>query len=91
VGPILQGLSAYTGLHTTLLVGGPMPDSYYAVLFFFFLERMCANLNSFSYGRNNTAMAHHWAQWDKSRFANVQEFFVDYLKTAYSASHFRNV
>jgi hypothetical protein len=41
--------------------------------------------NSFSYGRNKTALAQHWGQWDKPRFTtNVQNFMVDYLKTAYS-------
>jgi hypothetical protein len=25
IGPILQGLNIYTGLHATLIVGGPMP------------------------------------------------------------------
>jgi hypothetical protein len=41
--------------------------------------------HSVAYGRNNTAAAPHWAEWDKPRFATqVQNFMVEYLKTAYS-------
>ncbi|KAJ7700211.1 hypothetical protein B0H16DRAFT_1483971 [Mycena metata] len=74
--PILQGLHAYTGLHATLIVGGPMPN----------LGGELGTLH-FSYGRNKTATAQHWGQWDKPRFINnVQNFMTEYLKTAFSAS-----
>ncbi|KAJ7669900.1 hypothetical protein DFH06DRAFT_1125309 [Mycena polygramma] len=74
VGPILQGLNASTGLHATLMLGGPMP-AYGGEI---------RSLH-YSFGRNNTPMSHHWAQWDKSRFArDVQEFMVEYLHTAFT-------
>jgi hypothetical protein len=44
---------------------------------------------SYSYGRNKTALAQHWGQWDKTRFTNnVQNFMVEYLKTAFSEALF---
>ncbi|KAJ7301534.1 hypothetical protein DFH08DRAFT_978695, partial [Mycena albidolilacea] len=75
MGPILQGIHAYTGLHATLIVGGPIP-----------VQGGELGTLHFSYGRNKTALAQHWGQWDKPRFTtNVQNFMVDYLKTAYTA------
>ncbi|KAJ7800486.1 hypothetical protein B0H14DRAFT_3490662 [Mycena olivaceomarginata] len=75
VGPILQGIHGYTGLHATLIVGGPMPSQ----------GGELGTLH-FSYGRNKAALSQHWGQWDKARFTNnVQNFMVDYLKTAYTA------
>ncbi|KAJ6468697.1 hypothetical protein C8R47DRAFT_1078276 [Mycena vitilis] len=74
VGPILQGLNASTGLHATLMLGGPMP-TYGGEI---------RSLH-YSFGRNNTPMSHHWAQWDKSRFSrDVQQFMVEYLHTAFT-------
>ncbi|KAJ6512426.1 hypothetical protein C8R45DRAFT_960429, partial [Mycena sanguinolenta] len=75
VGPILQGIHGYTGLHATLIVGGPMPSQ----------GGELGTLH-FSYGRNKAAVPQHWGQWDKGRFtSNVQNFMVEYLKTAYTA------
>ncbi|KAJ6547923.1 hypothetical protein DFH09DRAFT_1087392 [Mycena vulgaris] len=70
MGPILQGLHDYTGLHATVILGGPMPK---------------LGGEFISYGRNETAMAHHCGQWDKGRFKeNVEGFMIDYLKTAFT-------
>ncbi|KAJ7652316.1 hypothetical protein B0H17DRAFT_1214982 [Mycena rosella] len=80
MGPILQGLNAYTGLHSTLILGGPMPQ--------FGGELRTTHV---SYGRNNTNLAQHWPQWDKPRFAaSVQEFMVEYLNTAFTAEDCAN-
>ncbi|KAJ7817887.1 hypothetical protein B0H13DRAFT_1922609 [Mycena leptocephala] len=74
VAPFLQGLHEYTSLHATLIMGGPIPK--------FGGELRTVHV---AYGRNNTAAAPHWAEWDKPRFATqVQNFMVEYLKTAYS-------
>ncbi|KAJ7088014.1 hypothetical protein B0H15DRAFT_949828 [Mycena belliarum] len=75
MGPILKGLYEYTGLHATLIVGGPMPS--------FGGELRSLHV---SYGRNKTVAGAHWAQWDKPRFKrDVQDFMVEYLKTAYGS------
>ncbi|KAK7042098.1 hypothetical protein R3P38DRAFT_2511411 [Favolaschia claudopus] len=76
VAPILQGINQHTGLHVTLLVGGPIPE--------FGGDIRTVHL---SYGRNRTALAQHWPQWDKARFSeNVSKFMIEYLHTAYSKS-----
>ncbi|KAK7043456.1 hypothetical protein R3P38DRAFT_2510527 [Favolaschia claudopus] len=72
-GPILQGLSANTGLHATLIMGGPMPE--------FGGEIRTLHV---SYGRNHTVLGPHWPQWDKPRFSEVTKFMTEYLHTAYS-------
>ncbi|KAK6971922.1 hypothetical protein R3P38DRAFT_2813181 [Favolaschia claudopus] len=73
-GPILRGISAHTGLHATLIVGGPIPE--------FGGELRTIHL---SHGQNRSAVADHWPQWDKPRFAsNVIQFLVEYLGTAYN-------
>ncbi|KAJ7786876.1 hypothetical protein B0H13DRAFT_2528785, partial [Mycena leptocephala] len=64
------------GLHATLLVGGPMPA----------LGGELSTLH-YSYGRNKTTSGAHWGQWDKPRFTNhVQNFMVEYLRTAFNDS-----
>ncbi|KAJ7828480.1 hypothetical protein B0H14DRAFT_3718817 [Mycena olivaceomarginata] len=74
MGPILSGLNQHTGLHATLILGGPMPK--------YGGELRTVHV---SYGRNRTADAVHWPQWDKTRFAeNVNKFMIDYLATAFS-------
>ncbi|KAJ7601397.1 hypothetical protein DFH06DRAFT_1026141, partial [Mycena polygramma] len=73
IGPILQGINAITGMHATLIVGGPVPA----------MGGEISTLH-YSYGRNKTALAQHWAQWDKPRFAHVQAFMIEYLKTAFT-------
>ncbi|KAJ6448363.1 hypothetical protein C8R45DRAFT_1133146 [Mycena sanguinolenta] len=65
MGPILRGLQEYTGLHSTLIMGGPIPK----------------------YGRELRtvhALAPHWPQWDRPRFAEVTKFMTEYLKTAFT-------
>ncbi|KAJ7480222.1 hypothetical protein B0H11DRAFT_2233350 [Mycena galericulata] len=74
-GPILRGIQEATGMHAVLLVGGPMP-------------KLGGELRTIhvSYGRNNTAAATHFPQWDKPRFSeNVIKFMLEYLATAFSA------
>ncbi|KAJ7676722.1 hypothetical protein DFH06DRAFT_1317333 [Mycena polygramma] len=74
VGPILQGITAHTGMHATLIIGGPVPSS----------NGELGTLH-YSYGRNKTALAQHWGQWDKPRFTrNVQNFMMEYLETAFT-------
>ncbi|KAK7008539.1 hypothetical protein R3P38DRAFT_2791506 [Favolaschia claudopus] len=74
-GPILQGLYTHTGLHATLIMGGPVPE--------FGGEIRTLHV---SYGRNRTVQAAHWPQWDKARFATVTQSMIDYLHTAYNSS-----
>ncbi|KAK6966800.1 hypothetical protein R3P38DRAFT_2815716 [Favolaschia claudopus] len=72
-GPILQGLHAHTGMHATLIMGGPVP--------MFGGELRTVHV---SYGRNRTVLGLHWPQWDKPRFAEVTKCMTDYLHTAYT-------
>ncbi|KAK7020076.1 hypothetical protein R3P38DRAFT_2536029 [Favolaschia claudopus] len=73
MGPILQGLHTHTGLHATLIMGGPMPE--------FGGEIRTLHV---SYGRNLTTLGPHWPQWDKMRFGEVTKFMTEYLHTAYT-------
>ncbi|KAK6985136.1 hypothetical protein R3P38DRAFT_3230796 [Favolaschia claudopus] len=73
MGPILQGLHTHTGLHATLIMGGPMPE--------FGGEIRTLHV---SYGRNLTTLGPHWPQWDKNRFGEVTKFMTEYLHTAYT-------
>ncbi|KAK7043466.1 hypothetical protein R3P38DRAFT_2767090 [Favolaschia claudopus] len=73
MGPILQGLYTHTGMHATLIMGGPVP--------MFGGELRTLHV---SYGRNLTALGPHWPQWDKARFAEVTKSMTDYLHTAYT-------
>ncbi|KAK7020342.1 hypothetical protein R3P38DRAFT_2535224 [Favolaschia claudopus] len=72
--PILRGINTATGLHATLIMGGPIPE--------FSGELRTIHL---SYGQNRTVAADHWPQWDKARFAdNVSQFMLEYLNTAFT-------
>ncbi|KAJ7675302.1 hypothetical protein B0H17DRAFT_1140376, partial [Mycena rosella] len=72
--PILRGVSEYTGLHSIIVMGGPMPK--------FGGEIRTVHV---SYGRNSTAAAQHFPLWDKPRFnTNMLQFMTEYLKTAFS-------
>ncbi|KAK7012744.1 hypothetical protein R3P38DRAFT_3208578 [Favolaschia claudopus] len=74
VAPILRGINAATGLHATLIMGGPIPE--------FGGELRTVHV---SYGQNHTAAADHWPQWDKNRFSDqVLQFMIEYLGTAYT-------
>ncbi|KAK6975114.1 hypothetical protein R3P38DRAFT_3238013 [Favolaschia claudopus] len=73
MGPILQGLYTHTGMHATLIMGGPVPV--------FGGELRTLHV---SYGRNLTVLGPHWPQWDKTRFAEVTKCMTDYLHTAYT-------
>ncbi|KAF7353218.1 hypothetical protein MSAN_01509500 [Mycena sanguinolenta] len=76
IAPILRGIQDYTGCHSVLLVGGPMP-------------KYGGELRTLhvAYGRSKTAGGEHFPQWDRERFnTNVLKFMVEYLKTAFSPS-----
>ncbi|KAJ6557786.1 hypothetical protein B0H19DRAFT_1070398 [Mycena capillaripes] len=74
--PILRGIQEYTGLHSTVIFGGPM-------------LRYGGEIRTIhvSYGRSNTALAPHWPQWDRTRFSeNVTKFMIYYLHTAFKSN-----
>ncbi|KAJ7880231.1 hypothetical protein B0H14DRAFT_2566303 [Mycena olivaceomarginata] len=65
VGPILQGIHGYTGLHAILIVGGLMPGQggELSTLQYISLEAPYKKITysvSFSYGRNNAVLPQHW-------------------------------
>ncbi|KAJ7169364.1 hypothetical protein C8R43DRAFT_945303 [Mycena crocata] len=73
VGPILRGLSEYTGMHATLIMGGPMP-------------KYGGDIRTVhtSYGRNKATIPTHWGQWNKQRFQQqVADYMIEYLQTAF--------
>ncbi|KAJ7435121.1 hypothetical protein B0H11DRAFT_2295729 [Mycena galericulata] len=74
LGPILRGIQEYTGLHSVIVLGGPMP-------------KYGGDLRTIhvSYGRAQTAAAPHFPQWDKPRFnENVLKFMTEYLSVAFT-------
>ncbi|KAJ6452135.1 hypothetical protein C8R47DRAFT_1229557 [Mycena vitilis] len=74
IAPILRGIFDYTGCHSVLLVGGPMP-------------KFGGDLRTMhvAFGQNKTAAAAHFPQWDRERFNNhVLKFMVEYLRTAFT-------
>ncbi|KAJ6506114.1 hypothetical protein DFH09DRAFT_1334853 [Mycena vulgaris] len=74
MGPILRGIQEHTGCHALLLLGGPMPK--------YGGDLRTVNV---SVGRNHTASAAYFPQWDKAQFSeNVVKFMTEYLHTAYS-------
>ncbi|KAJ7479910.1 hypothetical protein FB451DRAFT_1395473 [Mycena latifolia] len=75
IAPILRGIYEYTGCHSVIVMGGPMPK--------YNGELRTLNVG---YGRNQTAAHAAFPQWDKDRFAKqVCGFMVEYLQTAFSA------
>ncbi|KAJ7751021.1 hypothetical protein B0H14DRAFT_3896881 [Mycena olivaceomarginata] len=78
--PILAEIFNTTGCHATLIVGGPIPEYGGEI-----------STRHISFGRNLTATADHWGQWDEARFSKqVSSFFVEYLQTAYTATDCAN-
>ncbi|KAJ7441804.1 hypothetical protein B0H11DRAFT_1932730 [Mycena galericulata] len=73
VGPILEGIHERTGLHSVLLMGGPIPK-YGGDLRTIYV----------AYGRNKTAASAHFPQWGKERFDGVLELMKEYLRTAFT-------
>ncbi|KAJ7795428.1 hypothetical protein B0H14DRAFT_2620965 [Mycena olivaceomarginata] len=72
--PILRGIYDATGCQSTLLVGSPMP-------------KYSGDLRTLhvAYGRNKTAGAVHFPQWNRERFNNnVLKFMTEYLQTVYT-------
>ncbi|KAJ7858937.1 hypothetical protein B0H14DRAFT_3631988 [Mycena olivaceomarginata] len=77
---IFMALSAVERCHATLIVGGPIPEYGGEI-----------STRHISFGRNLTAAADHWGQWDEARFSKqVSSFFVEYLQTAYTATDCAN-
>ncbi|KAJ7431202.1 hypothetical protein B0H11DRAFT_2262225 [Mycena galericulata] len=73
VGPILEGIHERTGLHSVLLMGGPIPK-YGGDLRTIYV----------AYGRNKTAAPAHFPQWGRDRFDGVLELMKEYLRTAFT-------
>ncbi|KAJ7887137.1 hypothetical protein B0H13DRAFT_2342502 [Mycena leptocephala] len=74
--PILRGIQECTGLHSMVIVGGPIP-------------KFGGDLRTvhISVGRNKAAAPVHCTQWEKDRFKqHVVKYMVDYLGTAFSES-----
>ncbi|KAJ6584540.1 hypothetical protein B0H19DRAFT_1058947 [Mycena capillaripes] len=80
IAPILRGIYDYTGCHSVLIVGGPMPK--------YGDDLRTMHVSS---GTNKTAARVHFPPWDRERF-NVQvlKFFGDYLHTAFSTADYLN-
>ncbi|KAJ7680872.1 hypothetical protein DFH06DRAFT_1120457 [Mycena polygramma] len=79
VAPILQGITEITGLHSVVLIGGPMP-------------KYSGELRTIhvAYGRNKTASASHFPSWAKERFNGVIDLMKEYLKTAFDEEDIKN-
>ncbi|KAJ7886965.1 hypothetical protein B0H13DRAFT_1889025 [Mycena leptocephala] len=74
VGPLLRGIQEYTGMHSVLIVGGPVPK--------FSGELRTIHV---AYGRNHSAGSYTWPQWDKERFSEqVLDFMTEFLATAFT-------
>ncbi|KAJ7149899.1 hypothetical protein C8R43DRAFT_1128380 [Mycena crocata] len=73
VAPILQGIHERTGLHSVLILGGPMP-------------KYGGDLRTIhvSYGRNRSAVGSHFPQYSKERFNGVLALMKEYLETVFS-------
>ncbi|KAJ6558631.1 hypothetical protein DFH09DRAFT_1317346 [Mycena vulgaris] len=73
VAPILQGIHERTGLHSVLILGGPMP-------------KYGGDLRTIhiSYGRNRSAVGAHFPQWAKERFNGVLGLMKEYLETVFT-------
>ncbi|KAJ7836516.1 hypothetical protein B0H13DRAFT_2368686 [Mycena leptocephala] len=73
VGLILQGIFDRTGLHTVLLLEGPMP-------------KYGGDLRTIhvSFGRNHSTAKSHLPLWDKDRFNGVLALMKEYLETVFS-------
>ncbi|KAJ7048211.1 hypothetical protein C8F01DRAFT_1268131 [Mycena amicta] len=72
--PILQEISNVTGLHATLLVGGPDPKCGGDI-----------TPMHITYGRSLTTSGLHWPDWKPKRFeTEVLEFYVEFLKTCFT-------
>ncbi|KAJ7646084.1 hypothetical protein DFH06DRAFT_997880 [Mycena polygramma] len=74
--PLMRGLQEYTGLQGFLVMGGPMPKYNGAI-----------QTIHLSVGTNLSAVPATFAGWDKARWnRNVTEYYMEFLRTAYSES-----
>ena len=71
--PILGGLLEYTGLHATLLIGGPTPAFNGKI-----------RVHSLSVGTNHGATPASFPEADPEGFRQVRAIFAAYLQTAFS-------
>ncbi|KAJ7614713.1 hypothetical protein DFH06DRAFT_1146232 [Mycena polygramma] len=74
LGPVLQGIHDRTGMHSTVVLGGPVP-------------KFGGELRSIyvSYGRNKSANPVHFPAWAGDRFNGYLELMKEYLGTAFTA------
>ncbi|KAK0449343.1 hypothetical protein EV421DRAFT_1732615 [Armillaria borealis] len=78
--PLLQGMSERTGLSVFMIVGGPMLKN----------KGVLGTLN-LSWGKNLEPKPVAWPKWDKKKFKEqVQDFFLDFLHTAYTPDNCAN-
>ncbi|KAJ7711718.1 hypothetical protein B0H16DRAFT_1343518 [Mycena metata] len=76
LGPILKGINERTGLHSVVILGGPMPDAGGELRTVY-----C------SYGRNRIGTGSHFLQWAGERFeTSVLGLMTTYLETAFSTA-----
>ncbi|KAJ7026093.1 hypothetical protein C8F04DRAFT_1268565 [Mycena alexandri] len=71
--PILLGIQNHTGLHSTVLLGGPIPK--YGEMRAIYV----------AYGRNRAADPLHFPAWSGPRFDSVLALMKEYLGTAFTA------
>ncbi|KAJ6477904.1 hypothetical protein C8R47DRAFT_1219805 [Mycena vitilis] len=73
LGPILQGIQERTGMHSTIIMGGPVP-------------KYGGDLRSIyvSYGRNRSTNPQHFSAWAKDRFDAFLGVMKEYLGTAFT-------
>ncbi|KAJ7457079.1 hypothetical protein FB451DRAFT_1407111 [Mycena latifolia] len=71
--PVLQGIQELTGLHSVVVLGGPMPK-YSGELKTIYV----------SYGRTKSARASHFPEWAKDRWNSVLDLMKEYLTVAFS-------
>ncbi|KAJ7038543.1 hypothetical protein C8F04DRAFT_1179561 [Mycena alexandri] len=73
IAPILQGIHKRTGMHSVLILGGPVPQ-------------YGGDLRTIhvSYGRNRTAVGSHFPHWAKGHFNAVLELMKEYLHTVFT-------
>ncbi|KAK0421785.1 hypothetical protein EV421DRAFT_1746086 [Armillaria borealis] len=77
---LLQGMSKRTGLSVFMIVGGPMLKN----------KGVLGTLN-LSWGKNLEPKPVAWPKWDKKKFKEqVQDFFLDFLHTAYTPDNCAN-
>ncbi|KAJ7635974.1 hypothetical protein DFH06DRAFT_1336124 [Mycena polygramma] len=75
IAPILQGITERTGLHSVIILGGPIPK-YGGDLRTLFV--------SYSRNRSGSGPGAHFPQWRPDRFNDTLTLMKEYLATAFS-------